>query len=355
MSPARLKRLVAIPVFTGLLALAAAGGPARAAGQNFFEHKDWSATCDVDATCRASAEGQGIGSGETLSFEIMREPKAGVLPVLRGYAPRPIAADASVILSVDDHDPLTAREGVALTIGPQRFGFAVAGERVMSAVLEPMIRGRALTLTLADTKGRADFRVSLSGLTAALRWIDARQGRAGRRDALVATGSEPAQDAPAPRLIEDRNEIPGPVAALWRRDGICSDIPDETFKLLQPFAADMGEGQRLWVLPCGGPGAYNALYALYAQSEDGTARQLQFAMPGESGWIVGDTLYNLTWDHGERTIEYFYKGRGLGDCGAFGRYRWTGWTFELVEARAKDDCDGNAIPLDQWPRMWPPK
>lgn len=41
-----------------------------------------------------------------------------------------------------------------------------------------------------------------------------------------------------------------------------------------------------------------------------------------------------------QTLEIVTKYRGLGDCGAWGRYQWKQSDFELKEYRIKNNCDG---------------
>jgi hypothetical protein len=45
-------------------------------------------------------------------------------------------------------------------------------------------------------------------------------------------------------------------------------------------------------------------------------------------------------DHEEKTLSSFAKGRGMADCGTIAEWKWTGWHFSLQQVWAKPECDG---------------
>jgi hypothetical protein len=61
----------------------------------------------------------------------------------------------------------------------------------------------------------------------------------------------------------------------------------------------------------------------------------------------GNTLVNADFDPSTGAIKFFRKDRGLGDCGAAGKYVWTGSTFVLASYAAMTPCRG--IPSQDWP------
>jgi len=342
-----IRLIIALATWTGLAISAQAAG-------NFHEHKAWSANCEVGAKCHANSTGKARRSKDSISFEIVRGPQANAPLAFRVYSPKKLAPSAQVSLSVDGGRPAVAREGHALSFPESRNGFTIKSRHI-GTLLNQMMGGSSLALRFNTDAGPAEYVVSLSGLVAALRWVDDRQGRAGRQDALVAKGPEAPRDAPAPLVIKLKADIPAAVAALWSRGKICNDVEDDMFRAMQGFVAEIDPDTRVWVLPCGMPGAYNAPYVAYGQTTTGDVWQIFFALPGEKGWVAEDMIYNVVWDHRGKRIEHFIKGRGLGDCGTTAAYRWQGRTFELISARAKGDCDGNFVPPEKWPQIWPPK
>ena len=104
--------------------------------------------------------------------------------------------------------------------------------------------------------------------------------------------------------------------------------------------APMGEGRTLYAIVCG-RAAYNATFALYLVLEKGEITRLAFAeYLEELGWYGANILFNISYDQGSRMLNAFYKGRGVGDCGTKGTWRWTEYGFKLIEYRSKPDCDG---------------
>ena len=115
--------------------------------------------------------------------------------------------------------------------------------------------------------------------------------------------------------------------------------------------AKLGEDKTLYVIVCE-VFAYNATFALYVASKGdaANAERLSFAEPSkELGWSGTTTLYNVTFDAAARTLKALYKGRGVGDCGTAGVWRWTAAGFKLIEYRAKPGCNGKA---GVWPVIY---
>lgn len=154
-------------------------------------------------------------------------------------------------------------------------------------------------------------------------------------------------------------ELPEEILKYWQ------ETPDDCaqgFNPDQDLVADFGataivgrEGSKLFILPCGSPAAYNATQILLSANFSYSQIQL-LAIPsiGEEG-IYAETLgYGLQWDEETSRITSYYKGRGLGDCGSAGTYKWPGDYYSsvvLVEQFAKDECDGENT---DWPQVWPP-
>jgi hypothetical protein len=68
--------------------------------------------------------------------------------------------------------------------------------------------------------------------------------------------------------------------------------------------------------------------------------------------------WNIGWDQPAKLLTAFFKGRGIGDCGSYDKWELgsggEGLSFTLIEARVKDDCDGDdGGGIENWPLVWP--
>ena len=274
---------------------------------------------------------EGDAAATTLSIERVPGPDAPVAIRLR--------SQATIAL------PLTAQvDGEAVARGgtQQDEAIVLTGAPAM-ALASRLAAGR--TLTLIDSGGATIATLPLTGASAALRWIDDRQGRVGTTGALVARGAKP-DTRPAPPLPVVRvATIRGEAALLdpllitrMREMAKCDDddLPDVTTKTL--------DGPRtLAIVPCA-EGAYNTLSALFV-IERGTAVPVSFDAP-VAGDSDGDLAYNATFEDG--ILDTFAKGRGLGDCGVMQRYAWDGARFRLIELREMEECRGNPDFIRTW-------
>ena len=68
--------------------------------------------------------------------------------------------------------------------------------------------------------------------------------------------------------------------------------------------------------------------------------------------IGADQLFGAYFDPETLTLSSFFKGRGLGDCGTAGIWRWDEFAFRLEAFYAKSECDGT-IELGDFPQIWP--
>ena len=182
------------------------------------------------------------------------------------------------------------------------------------ALVAAMANGRALA---ALSAGRVIANVSLQGASAALRYMDVEQGRAGTVTALVAKGLKPARAVPAPPTPVIVALTPGgtPAAprpnqlAAMRRAAACDGEQRD-----KPEFHALGGGQTLVLLPCSA-GAYNLSQALFVLDGKGF-------VPARSDAPVGfadgekqpvPTVVNGRWEKAMLTSHA--KGRGIGDCG----------------------------------------
>ncbi|HWJ71145.1 MAG TPA: DUF1176 domain-containing protein [Sphingobium sp.] len=208
---------------------------------------------------------------------------------------------------------------------------------------------------------------SLSGLPAALRYMDEVQGRVGSVAALVATGEEPAERArPVPAapvmaaFVAVGADASPPVftpqeQAAARRLAVCDGLHDSDYP---PEIHRLDTDHALLLLPCQA-GEYNvsavpliatATTATAAGAGGWTFRIARFDhVPGASGDPDAPPLIvNARWNPSRAELSSFAKGRALGDCGAAETYKWDGSRFRLVEARSMPVCRG----AWEWPVLY---
>ncbi|MDO9224067.1 MAG: DUF1176 domain-containing protein [Caulobacter sp.] len=196
--------------------------------------------------------------------------------------------------------------------------------------------------------------VSLSGSSAALRWVDDRQKRAGTVTALVARGPKPASAVPAappapvvrlaPRLSQANLPTTLP-AALRNRDDVklCSEeyaIDD----IRGPNIERLSDKDYLWQIPCGA-GAYNFTALFIISHRDGSAARSPNFTPESP-----DQLVNGRYDPSTRLLKAFAKGRGVGDCGDEATWAWDGRAFRLIHHAVMETCMG--VTSEHWVRLW---
>ncbi|KQM58936.1 MULTISPECIES: DUF1176 domain-containing protein [unclassified Sphingomonas] len=296
---------------------------------------DWVAGCDNGASCQAGslAPEEGDPPALMLSVERAAGPEGGIVMRLRGSSLPALPLTAAIDGDAVARGGTTRDDAVELTGAPAL------------ALAERMAQGHVLTIT--DAAGAAAATLSLQGVAAALRWIDAEQGRAGTTGALVAKGTG-AATRPAPSLpVVRAPAIRGESALLdpllitrMRQQAACEgdDLPPATTKPL-------GGGRTLAIVPCS-LGAYNLLSALFVV-EQGAAKLAAFdTAPGGDSGSETPLAFNAAFEDG--ILDTNALGRGLGDCGVRQRYAWDGTRFRLIEQRQMDDCRGNADFIRTW-------
>ncbi len=154
--------------------------------------------------------------------------------------------------------------------------------------------------------------------------------------------------------------LPKAVAEQAYEKAECDNELDEKNKDLE-FAGDLGGGLKLIELSCWSA-AYNfgSIFFAANPADLSKARLLQFRIPDEKNRIVQTfQLSNPSYDEKKQTLESFHKGRGVGDCGTSGNWRWDGKEFVLSRFWSKNECDGEPFFDDLTPLgkylVYPPK
>ncbi|BAV66304.1 DUF1176 domain-containing protein [Sphingobium cloacae] len=327
-----------------LLAVIACSASASAGAQtpkpgSLETYKDWTIGCDNRGRCEAVsllAEG-GNWPDNPLMVGIRRDAGPDAAPEV--WASRDARGPAEYSFIVDGRKvaSTTGMDGEAKISGPQASALAVA-----------MARGFSLEIRSgAKMLGRP----SLAGSGAALRYMDAQQGRAGTVTALIATGPlgvNVVRRAPPSPTIKRFPVFPEPApVAFWREEltalGSFTGCAEE-MRSAQPLEQHrLAKGEELVLVPCGS-GAYNFTAVPVIATGVAGRRTFRFAafdyLPGWSEGARHPMLVNASWSPERSRLESRAKGRGIGDCGGSESYVWDGVRFRLAEATAMGECRG---------------
>lgn len=250
---------------------------------------------------------------------------------------------------------VSTAEGLSIRAVPKNDLLRFTGAQA-AQIVAAMVDGTDLRVgSEVDVTGMA----SLKGSSAALRFIDAEQGRAGTVTAVVAKGAKPAGVVPAPSALPKVGFVrPAGAAAVFTpamrkaldKSSECGLVYEGgTGPWPAAEAHALGGGKTLVLLPCGS-GAYNFSTEPYILAAGAKPVLAKFdSPPGISEAQDGrPTLVNASFDAKTGRLESYNKGRGIGDCGSAEAYVWDGAMFRLVEARSMPECRGSVDWLTTW-------
>lgn len=330
--------LAALPLLAVLPAAAAETGTLETFG-------DWVVGCDNSRACTAL----GLSPQVAAAFAYLK-------------VTREAGAESGPLVSVTILDELQAGGPIGLslaggtlpveTLEPEEdggsFASAALGPVDHIAFLNALLPGETLDVSIGDET----VPVSLKGMSAALRYMDAAQERAGASGALVARGERPADTIPGPSPLPTVTalaliaiDVPAErPEGLPERDEFCPEGSEDTV-----FEAQ--DGTLLWGV-CTSAGAYN-LFEDFSIVTDGVARPADLGARGtgiDPDAETGSTLVNAGLTEDGRTIQAFFRGRGLGDCGTVTSWVFDGEDLALVEEAMMGECRG--VMPDDWPVLY---
>ncbi len=144
---------------------------------------------------------------------------------------------------------------------------------------------------------------------------------------LVCGPAALAQDTALPRAaIED-----------GFKQAECSMKIEDAAKDPQSF--DLGNGNKLFLVSCW-RAAYQSGSIAIVRDRAGQARLLTFQSWNGKRFAPIQSLSEADYDADKKTLNSFHKGRGIGDCGSMGEWKWTGSDFKLSKYIFKEKCDG---------------
>lgn len=292
---------------------------------------NWAVTCDNVKHCEATALMPAGWSGDNApALDLTREAgPAGAVTVSLS----PSAETYGIV------DILIDRK--LMSSGAIRDGTITLTGATAEGIARGMATGKQVTLR---AHGKTIGTISLTGASAAMRYIDAEQGRAGGMTALVARGKVSAASVPAARPAPRIQAVkPGKgraatlpaaeIAKLRTRAG-CDDY--QVLDGVEPVFQRLDGRATLVMIPCGS-GAYQSSFALYVIT-DGKAAPAPFDIaPEESGGGIS-MLIEPEWDPNGNALDSRAKGRGLGDCGRAQSWVWDGQRFRMTRFIALDPC-----------------
>lgn len=295
--------------------------------------KEWQVQCDEALYCSATSIRNLAPDGLPFSLAIARHAQRSYWEISLDTAAAPAEDWGDFVIAVDAASlTLSGRREVGAYGTPARFYFL--GDKAQ-ALLDQLVPGSSVRFDFNDRAGTArSARFALSGLSAALLYIDETQARLGSErvasappHGLTPAGSEQVATPAVPAFLLER------LAA----DPECSPL-HELANGRDIHSGRLDDSHEIYILPCWS-GAYNFGSKIFVGSGD-DFEQLAFAdYSDDLGWTGSTTLVNVDYDDTDKTLHTFNKGRGLGDCGSIGTWQWAGYGFRLLEFRAKGTCD----------------
>jgi Protein of unknown function (DUF1176) len=338
--------LVAIATYF-LISATAIAGPGK-------EFRDTGVYCTNGLTCDLTLAPKGTPK-EIFSIVLSRKSGPDTPVLIKIRTNKPVKPGSDVVFLADGAE--AARIAAAdFDYDPDFYEYTAKDLGRGKALLSLLRDSSLLTIKAElDAAQSADF--SLSGVAAAMLYLDEVQGRIGTVDALHKIGDKPGPPVMV-RDITDVTDLPAAIRPEFESsESTCGFMDMNRFRYGQGFAAMLSGDAELFALPCAEGGAYNQPYVFYQKQGD-TITPLQLAIMTDDGPSTTPMAYNIDWDQNTRMLTAFFKGRGIGDCGSLDKWVLRNIdgevSFALKESRFKDDCDGIAEPgPDGWPLIWP--
>lgn len=332
--------------------LRAEAAPAKTPVVKIF--KDWIVGCDNLRHCTAIGTSPGT---EFSGYVVVRRGGEGTAPPQVSFLARsdtPVKAPAALSMLLDG-TPVPGMSDPSLPAQPDGSDASVVrvrlDDRDAATLLGRIREGHALDIkvTGADQSSFGST-ISLAGAAAAFLYMDAAQLRIGTVTALVNPGTAPAGTIPPVPPVPVlhavvMHQVKDPPADLPK--GVTPADPDDcSGPPPKPSVIRLSPGLELWGI-CYVRAHYRDLETYWMVGKDGV-KPASFLIPGRAPREDGaGVLVNSELSQDGRVLEAFDQGRGLGDCGTYAKWVWTGTAFALAHLAEMSDCRG--VGVDDWP------
>ena len=303
--------------------------------------RDWTAECAESLTCIAETTGSGgLAMGKAgYRLQVGRHSGTDTAWFIRFIMKNVPQPRDMMAITVD---------GAALTEMSLTFDyvkdadgetFGITGMVEAKAVFADMKKGQSVGISFKGTDGAEHSETfSLSGMVAALLWIDEQQKRVGNSDRVdMPTGVNGEAEFKASDDVVNRIKA--------RADVECGRLMQGEERQITSY--HLPGAKALHVSSCYS-GAYNFGSLFLIDGVDGL-EVLSFAdYSDDYGWTGINQVINAEFDPRTGALFSFSKSRGIGDCGSSGRWVWKQYAFQLRQFSSWDDCENGKEP-DQWP------
>jgi len=345
----------------GASLLAGAVLSAAPASAEINQLRDWIVACDNLRGCNA----YGFDAELSGSNYIRLERDGGALSAARITIVVEAQKDVKLRLAFDEPGlgglPTEPVAGEPKD-GDETQRLVITEPQAVAAALASMRKAKMLVIARIDPAGApasdpVNSEISLSGLAAALLWIDDQQKRVGTVTALIGRGDKPAAAVPslpaAPVVVAAKRAsapVPkkAPAAVIAKARAVCEDKKIREAE----DATRLGPSDVMYWFKCDNlSGAYNYFYALVIGSPGKPVRVAEFRPPpGFARADVVETNINPGFDEETQTLSMLNKGRGHADCGSSSDWVWDGQVFRMIRSKAMPDCHG--VEEADWPTLY---
>lgn len=323
-------------VITGSLAALFASqmaGPALALEKSKTV-RDWTVSCDESACVAQTA----AATENRIITALLSRGNDANAPLDFSLALNIPAAGQSLILSI----PGTPYENPIFHIG-DRQTFRSPSLSPQAPLIAALRDGQSLAVSLLEpgTQGGEQADLSLSGVTAALLFMDEFQGRLDRVDAIIRVGNTPAPNASVASVSRESIDVEfSSLPNRFRKAALdVAECRPESDPGPQKAARriDLPNGLVLWEASCWFA-AYNfgSVYYIAPSNDHEAGGLVEFSVPEGQGGDNQFSLTNPSWDGNTLELNAWHKGRGIGDCGTYERHHYEDGVFALQEYRHKE-------------------
>ncbi|ROM34034.1 hypothetical protein BK648_25115 [Pseudomonas poae] len=345
-----------------ILALSLAGATSQAFAQPpaetvplLREIKNWVIGCDNLRNCHALSAPSGVDEEDYSALTLHIWHQAGPQASLRlRFDYRGEAVDLSTLLL--DGQPLGLELTQALHVelddqggDDQVKSYGVLEEAPARLWLQRLRNGQRL-----QVPGDKSAQVSLQGLSASLLLMDAVQGRLDNVTALARPGKGAASEVPARMPVPVLRKFPAaPPLTAEEQTALAAaalkaitDTDTEMAPQAEVGALSATQAMSVVRYDCA---AYNCEYEVTRRERQAPYGETPLTiqpLPLDGAALQGSVGY----DEATGTLSYFYKQRGIGDCGAAGVWVYDGKAFQLREFQMMPRCTG--VGPGDWPSLW---